>query len=273
MTRPAAPKAGPGAGEGAGRAGASGAAPEAKPSTAPGRAPGRAPWTEPGGATRGATEGATAAAAGGGSPDASVRTDAPACALAGRARRLTALALALTGLGLLGYGLAAPAKARLGQILLDRAFERSVVSGAPERPWPWADMAPAARISFPRLGESRIVLDRASGEAMAWGPGLVAGLAPLGGPGLAAIAAHRDTHFALLAEVRPGDLIRVETRSGALLRYRVVGARVVDSRRVSLPLDRLGPERLVLSTCWPFDALTPGPMRFVLFAEPTAPFS
>lgn len=193
---------------------------------------------------------------------------------AGRARRapsrLAAALAGAAGLGLLGYGLAVPTKALLGQALLERAFEERLATGEAVKPWPWADMAPMARIGFPRLGETRIVLDRASGEAMAWGPGHVAGTAALGAPGLSAAAAHRDTHFALLEHVKPGDEITLQTADGRTKRYRVTGGEVVDSRDVGLPIIHEGRDVLALSTCWPFGATTPGPMRFVLFAEPIA---
>jgi sortase A len=79
------------------------------------------------------------------------------------------------GLMLCGQGLWIPAKAALAQVLLERAFERSLATGRPVKPWPWADTWPVARISFPRLHRQVIVLDGASGQALAFGPGHMAG--------------------------------------------------------------------------------------------------
>lgn len=183
------------------------------------------------------------------------------------------LLLCASGLGLLGYALYMPAKATLGQILLERSWRQSQAAaetGTPRRfsPWPWADVAPAARLTFPSLGESRLVLDRASGEAMAWGPGHVSGTQPFGAPGISAVAAHRDTHFALLGRVGPGDPIELETPDGARRVYRVVSARVVNAERWRFPTLRSGPNVLALSTCWPLDSMTPGPERLIVFAMP-----
>jgi sortase len=133
-------------------------------------------------------------------------------------RRLPFLAPAAlvmaVGLALCGQGLWIPAKAALAQVLLERAFARSVATGQPVKPWPWADTWPVARITFPRLHRSVIVLDGASGQALAFGPGHVAGTPDAGDRGTAVYAAHRDTHFALLGQVRPGDEIQVERIDG-----------------------------------------------------------
>ena len=62
-------------------------------------------------------------------------------------RRLPFLAPAAVavavGLALCVQGLWIPAKAALAQVLLERAFERSVATGRPVKPWPWADTWPA----------------------------------------------------------------------------------------------------------------------------------
>ena len=213
-----------------------------------------------------------------------------------RVHRFALITVMISGAALLGSALYVPAKAVVGQHLLESAWEEAKAQHAAEktaiaaaepatpdpgvegdaeapliRPWAWADIAPIAKIAFPRLGETRIVLDSASGEAMAWGPGHVAGTAPLGAPGLSAAAAHRDTHFALLEEVKPGDLVEVETVDGDVIQYRVSFGQVVDSETWRFPDLKDGPDVLALSTCWPFDAKTQGPERFVLFADRVEP--
>ena len=51
----------------------------------------------------------------------------------------------------------------VAQVLLDRAFEKSVETGRPVRPWSWADMAPVARLSIERIGMNEIALDKRVG--------------------------------------------------------------------------------------------------------------
>lgn len=179
---------------------------------------------------------------------------------------LLLLALCLFGAVEVGRGLYIPAKAAVAQVLLDRAFERSRIDHAPHKPWAWADMTPVARLSVPALGVSRIVLDSGSGQALAFGPTLLPGGAALGHAGTAVVAAHRDTHFRFLRDLKKGDVIFAQTRDGVERRYRVTGAEVVrwDGYGVA---DAPTGERLDLVTCYPFDAVHRGPWRYVVHAQ------
>lgn len=174
--------------------------------------------------------------------------------------RLALVLLIGAGAVLAGKGALIPAKAWVAQLLLERAFAEGLETGRPVKAWAWADSAPLARLSLPRLGASDIVLSGGSGEALAFGPAHLPASAPIGGPGTAVLAAHRDTHFRVLEHVRPGDEIRLETLDGRRLRYRVAGAQVV--RR-----DSYAPAGdLALVTCWPFGASERGPLRYVVTA-------
>ncbi|MFL4991313.1 MAG: sortase domain-bontaining protein [Microvirga sp.] len=94
------------------------------------------------------------------------------------------------------------------------------------------------------------------------------GHAAAGQPGTAVLSAHRDTHFAFLREVQVGDLLHVTRRDGTALRFRATGTLVV--RWDASGIDPLaGPPKLVLSTCWPFNAETPG-LEAELLQEPVA---
>lgn len=185
--------------------------------------------------------------------------------MANRVVRPLLLLLFLAGLAQVARGLAVPLKAAVAQALLERAFERGLAAHRPEKPWGWADMAPAARLRVPRLGVERIVLGSGSGQAMAFGPALLPGAAGLDEPGAVVIAAHRDTHFRFLQDLRAGDLIELRTIGGALRRYRVAGAEVVRWDRFVLPVPT-SDRSLVLVTCFPFDALGHGPLRYVVHA-------
>lgn len=194
--------------------------------------------------------------------------------LLGAARRrlpflAPAVLVALVGLALLGQGLWIPAKAAVAQVLLERAFAQSVATGQPVKPWPWADTWPVAQISFPRQQRTVIVLNGASGQALAFGPGHVAGTPEAGERGMAVYAAHRDTHFAVLGQVKPGDAIEVRRIDGRRVRFQVVGGQVV--RWDASGVDPHAPGRgLALATCWPLDGKTHGPLRYVVWARPAA---
>ena len=180
--------------------------------------------------------------------------------------RLLFLLLAACGLAMIGQGAIIPLKAGLAQILLERAFAQSVATGRPVKPWPWADAAPVARIRVPRLGRDVIVLSGGSGEAMAFGPTLLPGGGRPGERGTAVFAAHRDTHFRFLAELRPGDLIEVEEVDGRTLRYRAHAGRVVRYDQFGIDRHAARPS-VALVTCWPIGGTGRGPLRYVVKAE------
>jgi sortase A len=178
-------------------------------------------------------------------------------------------ALCLGGVARIAAGAIVPIKAVAAQLLLERAFDRSLLLHRPQKPWPWADMTPVARIRVPRLGVDRIVLSTGSGQAMAFGPTLLPGGARLGQPGITVIAAHRDTHFRFLHALHVGDVIVVESIDGRIRRYRMSGSEIVRWDRFAIP-DDASTNQLALSTCYPFDAIRHGPLRYVALAMPLA---
>ena len=184
-----------------------------------------------------------------------------------RALALAIIALALAGLAAFGSGLYIYAKAAAGQALLQWAWSRSATTGAPVKPWPWADTHPVARLRVPGLDVDEFVLAGASGRTLAWGPGHLDESAPPGAAGNTVLSAHRDTHFRFLQRVVPGDPIVIELASGDSRHYRVRDVFVADVRSLRIPRDTPVPT-LTLVTCYPFDALvTGGPLRYVVVAE------
>ena len=177
-----------------------------------------------------------------------------------------AVLLCVAGLVLFGQGVWIHAKALLAQVLLERAFATSLASGHDVKPWAWADTWPVARIEVPRLHRSEIALAGASGQALAFGPGHVERTPEPGELGTSVFAAHRDTSFAFLGEVRIGDEIRVTRRDGKTFRFRVTGASVARWDASGIDPDADG-RHLVLATCWPLDAKLSGPLRYLVHAE------
>src|ERR1700760_2645359 len=175
------------------------------------------------------------------------------------------LVLLTAGLLLFGQGAYIHAKAFVAQILLRHAFAQTIATGRDVKPWSWADTTPIARIAIRRLHAETIVLAGSSGQALAFGPGHVELTPDAGERGVAVYSAHRDTHFRFLKDVKVGDEITVTRRDGRAFRYRVDGTSVVryDASGIDPITDR---SELVLSTCWPLDAATPGPLRYLVHA-------
>jgi sortase A len=177
-----------------------------------------------------------------------------------------ALFMGAVSLVYLGQGLAIHAKAILAQVLLDRAFARSLSDRTTVKPWSWADTWPVAKVEMPRIGLKAIVLAGASGQALAFGPGHLEGTPLPGEDGTAVISAHRDTHFAGLEAARVGDEIQVTRADGVTLWFRVTGTEVVPWDGSGIDAEADG-RFLVLSTCWPFGSNEPGPLRYVVKAQ------
>jgi len=121
------------------------------------------------------------------------------------------------------------------------------------------------RIDVRRLGMSVIVVEGTDTPTLARAAGHIAGTSLPGEPGNVGIAAHRDTFFRPLRNIRENDVIAVTTRSGKY-RYRVVSMSVVSPEDVSV-LNSDGTDVLTLVTCYPFSFIGSAPDRFVIRAE------
>ena len=158
------------------------------------------------------------------------------------------------------------AKAGLAQVLLHRSWARTQAGGVEEKPWPWADTWPVARLVLPGSGE-HIVLAGDTGRNLAFAPGHLDGSAEPGGLGTCVIAGHRDTHFSDLDKLEQGQTVVLEDNKGRSYGYRVVMTAVVGERDTWVVTDNDG-TTLVLVTCWPLDSPMPGgTQRYVVWAE------
>ncbi len=174
------------------------------------------------------------------------------------------------GMIIASQGIWIHAKAFVAQILLERAFAESIETGAPVKPWSWVDTWPVARIEAPRLNESAIALKGSSGQALAFGPGHLDNTPMAGERGTAVYAAHRDTHFAFLKNIEKNDQILVTRSDGKAISYRVSHMAVARWDEAKIAVNSEG-RHVVLSTCYPFDAITPGPLRYLVYADMEEP--
>jgi sortase A len=163
---------------------------------------------------------------------------------------------------LLGQGLYTKAKAIIAQSLLNQAWAETLETSTTTRPWPWLDTWPVARIEIPRLGRSTVALAGASGQALAFAPALLRQSAMPGTRGTSVFAAHRDTIFTFMADLQKGDRIDITTTTGEQFTYEISGFRVAPWNASGIDADSMD-YQLALVTCWPLDATTPGPLRYI----------
>jgi sortase A len=172
---------------------------------------------------------------------------------------------------LVGNALYIHAKALLAQVLIARAWDRSLAS--PDevfKPWRWADTSPVLLLQW-QDADARTnelyVLDGANGSVLAFAPGLLSEMSK-NRFGLKVIAGHRDTHFAFLEHVKAGDMVKVQDKSGQWREYVVSETTIADTTNSSLYVDP-SVDALLLITCYPFHAVNPGgPLRYLVKAYP-----
>lgn len=182
--------------------------------------------------------------------------------------RLAALTLLLTSASSAGSAGWIAGKAWLAQHLLQQSWQQSLARGQGVRPWPWADITPVARLLDQTGAKSLLVLGDASGEAMAFGPALIAGDPSHGRQHTVAIGGHRDTHLSFLQHRQIGERLSLQNLKGETLHYRILDRQIVDTRTQSVSVARDTPG-LVLVTCYPFNASqTGGPLRLLVRAAP-----
>ena len=86
-----------------------------------------------------------------------------------------------------------------------------------------------------------------------------------GQQGNVALAGHRDTFFRALRNIQQDDEIKLTTLNGSYC-YRVNSTRVVEPEEIEV-LDNTGEDILTLVTCYPFDGVLRGPLRYVVLAD------
>ena len=132
-----------------------------------------------------------------------------------------------------------------------------------------AEPAPAARrrlnegdlfgrLEIPRLNLSVMVMEGDGASVLRLGAGHVPGTQMC-------IAAHRDTFFRALKDIKVNDTIRITTPEGTT-EYRVVSTKIVPPSDTSV-LDAKDDSTLTLVTCYPFYYIGPAPKRFIVQAK------
>lgn len=124
------------------------------------------------------------------------------------------------------------------------------------------------RIEIPRL-KVRVMIREGDDEAtLRDAVGHIPSTALPGQIGNVALAAHRDTYFRPLRNIRKNDRIVVSTLHGAY-EYLVQTTQIVSPSDVSV-LKASAPHELTLVTCYPFYYIGSAPRRFVVHATQIA---
>ena len=120
------------------------------------------------------------------------------------------------------------------------------------------------RIEIPRVGVSAVVLEGSDDTTLRRGVGHIPETS-LPGVGNVGLAAHRDSFFRGLKDIRKNDIIRLQTLEGTF-RYRVEWTQIVMPEDTQV-LRQEGTSELTLVTCYPFYYVGSAPKRFIVRAR------
>ncbi len=121
------------------------------------------------------------------------------------------------------------------------------------------------KLEIERLNLSAMVREGVDAGTLSTSVGHVPSSALPGHSGNFALAAHRDTLFRALKDIRPDDVITFQSPQQTFT-YRVRDTRVVKPTDVSV-LHSDGHEALTLITCYPFYYVGSAPKRFIVQAS------
>jgi sortase A len=126
-----------------------------------------------------------------------------------------------------------------------------------------------AILRIPRLELEVPVHDGTTDAVLDLAAGRIEGTALPGTPGNVGIAAHRDSYFRVLQELKEGDALVLDTPV-ALEQYRVEWIRITTPEDVSVIQPTSDPA-VTLVGCFPFYHRGSAPKRFIVRAVPAAP--
>ncbi len=121
------------------------------------------------------------------------------------------------------------------------------------------------KVEIARLNLSSIVREGVDAETLRSSVGHVPSSALPGHPGNIALAAHRDTLFRPLKDIKQDDLITFQSPVQTFT-YKVADTRIVNPTDVSV-LRSNGHDTLTLITCYPFYYVGSAPKRFIVQAR------
>lgn len=122
------------------------------------------------------------------------------------------------------------------------------------------------RIRIPRVDVTAVIVEGVGKKSLRRAAGHIPGTAlPTGDDGNVGIAAHRDSFFRGLKDIREDDTIELTTLEGTR-RYKVEWTKIVQPSDTSV-LAPTGEPALTLVTCYPFYYVGSAPERFIVRAH------
>ena len=182
-----------------------------------------------------------------------------------RLYKIIPLILFLGGVFLVGRSVLYYSKGVAAKMLINNAWAETKETHSAVKPWEWADFHPVGRIEIESIGLDCVVLDKISGEALAFGPGHLSNTAKPGMMGNVVLAGHRDSHFRKLKKIKKDDLIKLESAFGSSF-YIVTDITPAAGDAIYWTEDT-GADVLTLITCYPFNFVGKAEDRYIIRGE------
>ena len=155
-------------------------------------------------------------------------------------------------------------KATVAQVLLAYTWNKSLKENKPYKPWPSFDGSPILKLEIPRYNISQIVLEGTSGQALAFGPAFHQESFLPSANKITAISSHRDSHGEYIKNLEIGDILKLQDLDKNWHTYKIEEFLIVNVKDAVTINKR---NRLLLITCYPFDALLSGTsLRYIVSA-------
>ena len=155
-------------------------------------------------------------------------------------------------------------KATVAQVLLAYSWNKSLKENKPYKPWSSFDGSPILKLEIPRYNISQIVLEGTSGQALAFGPAFHKESFLPSLNKITAISSHRDSHGEYIKNLKIGDILKLQDLDNNWHTYKIEEFLIVNVQE-GVTINKKN--RLLLITCYPFDAILSGtPLRYIVSA-------
>ena len=181
---------------------------------------------------------------------------------------LSLIFLLVIGGGYIAYeGLKIELKAKVGQVLLQHAWNKTLQTGKYFQPWPSFDGKPILLLEIPSHNISQIVLSGTSGQSLTWGPSLHLESFLPHERKVTIISSHRDSHGVYIKKLQLGEEIKLQDQYKKWHSYIIDDFFIINVHEEKITMEN-NDQHLLLVTCYPFNAIRSGtPYRYVVSAK------
>ena len=164
-------------------------------------------------------------------------------------------------------GLKIELKAKLAQVLLQHAWNKTLQTGKYFQPWSSFDGKPILLLEIPSHNISQIVLSGTSGQSLAFGPSFHEESFLPHQQKITIISSHRDSHGIYIKKLQLGEEIKLQDQYKKWHSYIIDDFLIINIQEEKITMEN-NDQHLLLVTCYPFNAILSGTSyRYVVSAK------